>query len=82
MNRGAWQATVHGVRKSQTQLNNNKGWLGQGFTGDSVPQKLTAYKMEDPGGRALNWRCPELQQWLCRNLIKESQVRNAFFPFP
>ena len=38
MNRGAWQATVHGVRKSQTQLNNNKGWLGQGFTGDSSPE--------------------------------------------
>ena len=47
-----------------------------GLIGDSVPPKLTTHKLKDPGGRALNWRHPELKQWLYKNLIKERLHRH------
>ena len=46
MDRGAWQATVHGVTKSRTQLSNFT--LPLGFPGDSAG-KESIYNVGDLG---------------------------------
>ena len=36
MDRGAWQATVHGEAKSRTKLSNNTSYFNKGFPGGSA----------------------------------------------
>ena len=86
MDRGTWQATVHGVAKSQTGLNDFPYTYIWGFPGGSVVKNLPA-NAEDAGsipglGRSLEGGHGNSLQYSCLgNLINRGTWWATYSPW-